>query len=219
MIQIIENFSREHMWFELAHDYDHADRVRNRALKIAKEEGFENLVLVEVSALLHDIGLSVDEPRKLHWRRWSIIAEEFLSKYTEISKEDRDEICNAIHYHNSNRKWEWKLLHILRDADRMELFWSIGISRWLQSKPNHLINKSGYLRWETRWFTPIDFDKRFDNENGLGIWDTIVDQINFQISCYDDMHTESWKVMALPLVEQLKDFIKNIEQECILQRK
>ncbi len=58
----------------IAHDWKHIDRVRRWALRIAQQEGFDNLEMVEAAALLHDIGLaSVTERSRAcaGWRRAS----------------------------------------------------------------------------------------------------------------------------------------------------
>ena len=62
-IQQVEDHARRMMAAEVAHDFKHADRVRNWALHIAKREGYEDLETVEIAALLHDIGLSRAEKR------------------------------------------------------------------------------------------------------------------------------------------------------------
>ncbi len=41
----------------VAHDFKHVDRVRNWALFCAGEEGYLDVTVVEITALLHDIGL------------------------------------------------------------------------------------------------------------------------------------------------------------------
>lgn len=210
IIQKVEQFARLKMWFIPAHDYQHADRTRKWAIKIAKWEWYHSLLNVEISALLHDIWFSVNTQAKWHGKRWSQIAYAFLNDLG-LDYKNINEICNAIEHHDSNRNGEWKLLEMLRDADRMELFGTVGISRAVQSVPNHIIFNYSFAKWETWWYGSKDFDKRF--EEWKGKWITVVDQLNFQISCFDDMHTETWKRLAAPLVQIIKDFILWIESE------
>jgi HD superfamily phosphodiesterase len=210
IIRKIEQFSKQKMWFIPAHDYEHADRTRNRAIKIAKWEWYNHLLNVEIAALLHDIWFSTDKQAKWHGKRWSQITHKFLSELA-LDEKSINEICYAIQHHDSNHNWEGKLLEILRDADRMELFGTIGISRALQSIPNHTLFNYNYPKWETWEYGSKDFDHRFAEWKGK--WITVVDQLNFQVSCFDDMHTETWKKLAKSLVEIIKDFIKWIEKE------
>jgi len=63
-----------------AHDWKHAVRVRNWAVKIATKEQHEPLFLVEVAALLHDIGgLKENELRKPHATISAQMAKEYLA--------------------------------------------------------------------------------------------------------------------------------------------
>jgi len=65
-IQQVEDYVRSVMSDEVAHDFKHVERVKNWALQIAEKEGFEDLEVVEISALMHDIGLTQAEKRSMH---------------------------------------------------------------------------------------------------------------------------------------------------------
>lgn len=210
-IQQVEDYARRTMSNEVAHDFKHIDRVRGWALKIAKEEGFEDLEIVEVSALMHDIGLSRAEKRSMHGEVGAEMASNFLRENNLLSQEKISEVCGAIKYHNRNREGEGKLLKILRDADMMDLFGAVGLVRALTSKSSKPEYDPTNIKGETWQMTASDFDKRFDA--GIGIGSFIIDQINFQISCYNNLSTETAKRLAKPLIEFMTGFINQLAFE------
>lgn len=194
---------------EVAHDFKHVERVKNWALQIASKEGFEDLEVVEISALMHDIGLTQAEKRSMHGEVGAEMAAKFLNNLLEQQR--IDDICNAIKYHNKNRDGEGKLLKILRDADMMDLFGAVGVMRAFTSKSSKPEYDGADVKSTTWQMTAGDFDKRFDA--GIGIGNFIVDQINFQISCYDNLSTNTARQFAKPLVEFMKDYIKQLDAE------
>lgn len=210
-IQQVEEYVKSVMSDEVAHDFKHVDRVKNWALQIANKENFEDLEIVEISALLHDIGLLKAEKRSLHGKVGAEMAAKFLTENNLLQQNKIDEVCNAIKFHNKNREGEGKLLKILRDADMMDLFGAIGIMRAFTSKSSKPEYDVADIKGETWQMSNSDFDKRFDN--GIGIGNYIIDQVNFQISCYDNLSSESAKQFAEPLVEFMKDYIKQLDTE------
>lgn len=210
-IQQVEDYVKSIMSNEVAHDFKHVDRVKNWALQIANKEGFEDLEVVEISALMHDIGLIQAEKRSLHGEIGAEMAAKFLTENNLLTQNKIAEICNAIKYHNKNREGDGKLLKILRDADMMDLFGAVGIMRAFTSKSSKPEYDVADIKGETWQMQAVDFDKRFDS--GIGIGNFIVDQINFQISCYGNLSTESAKQFAKPLVEFMTDYIKQLDTE------
>jgi len=126
---LVEDFARQIMTKEIAHDFKHADRVRNWALRIAQGEGYENLQVAEVAALLHDIGLARVKKRSLHGHIGALMAAEFLTENAIFPEEVIAEIANAIRHHNSIQHGNGRLLDIVRDADILDLLGAIGIMR------------------------------------------------------------------------------------------
>jgi len=210
-IQRVEDYIKSIMKNEVAHDFKHVDRVRKWAFKIAKKEGFKDLEIVEISALFHDIGLSQAEKRSMHGEVGAEMAAKFLIDNNILTQEKVDEVCNAIRHHNKNREGEGKLLEILRDADIMDLFGAVGIMRAFTSKSLNPEYNPANIKSETWQMSASDFDKRFDS--GVGIGNFIIDQINFQISGYDNLSTVSARKFAKPLVEFMNDFIKRLDLE------
>lgn len=209
--QAIEEYARRMMTAEVAHDFKHADRVRNWALRIAREEGFADLWVVEVTALLHDIGLSHVGKRAMHGQVGARMATQFLGENGVFPKAVIAEIGNAIRYHNSIRRRSGKLLDIVRDADRLDLFGAIGIMRAYTSKASRPEYDPENVKGETWGDSARDFDERFDE--GLGTGDYVVDQINFQISCYDNLSSETARCLAKPLIEFMRDYVIQLEYE------
>ncbi len=210
-IKKIENYVKEGLTGEIAYDFNHVNRVRNWALKIAKSVNFYDLKMIEVAALMHDIGRPQTKSSSQHGEVGANISEVFLRKNKLFSEEKIEEICNAIRYHNSNRKGKGELLYILRDADMMDLFGATGIMRGCAhnySKPEYDISNVKGDTWKMK---AKDFDERFDN--GIGVGNYLVDQLNFQISCYDNLKTEIAKERAMPLIEFMVEYIEKLKIE------
>ncbi|MBU1179327.1 HD domain-containing protein [Patescibacteria group bacterium] len=210
-IQQVEDYVKSIMSDEVAHDFKHVDRVKNWALQIASKENFEDLEVVVISALMHDIGLTQAEKRSLHGDVGAEMTVKFLTENNLLTQDKIVEICNAIKFHNKNREGEGKLLKILRDADMMDLFGAVGIMRAFTSKSSKPEYDVADIKGKTWRMKAVDFDKRFDN--GVGIGNFIIDQINFQISCYDNLSTESARQFAKPLVEFMISYIKQLDAE------
>ena len=112
------------------HDWWHIYRVWNLAKKLAEEEG-ANLLIVELSALLHDIA---------DWKfhdgddtKGPQMAEQFLS----VNHVDRDvidsviEIIATISYKGAGVSTPMKTLEgkVVQDADRLDAIGAMGIAR------------------------------------------------------------------------------------------
>ncbi|MEM7334993.1 MAG: HD domain-containing protein [Chloroflexota bacterium] len=194
----------------IGHDFKHVDRVRNWALILAKHEQRPELELIEAAALLHDIGLAYVTERQHHAEIGADIATDFLEKQDHFSKNKIKQIYNAIRLHSSPKPGDW-LADLLRDADRMELFGAVGIIRAFSSKHWKEEYDPLNIKGETWRFSIQQFEGRF--ADGTGIGPTIVDQLNFQLSLYDDLYTESAKRLARPFYTFTQQFILQLEQE------
>jgi hypothetical protein len=197
----------------LAHTIDHGTRVKNWALQIAKDQKYTDYNTVAAAALMHDVGLSKVEKRKDHGRKGSEIAIRFLKKQKFFTNEQLSEISNAIEYHCTNREGSGELLQIIRDADMLDLMGAIGITRGCACHASKTEVDMTNPKGETWNHGAKDYDRRFDQ--GLGTGSSLVDQINFQISCFDNMTTKSGKKFAKPLVKYMKNHILQIEKELI----
>jgi uncharacterized protein len=211
ILKKVEEYAKSIKFPENSHNFEHADRVRNWALQIASEEGFADLLEVEIAALLHDIGTSLD--RKRHGEVGAEMAEKFLTENNLLPNDKIAEVCQAIKFHNKNRGGEGKLLDILRDADMLDLFGAIGIMRTCVLHPLMKHFDPANVKGETWQMTAKDFDQRFDSGRGTG--DYIIDDLNFQISCSDNLSTETAKRLAKPMIEYTKNFLLELEKEII----
>jgi uncharacterized protein len=196
----------------IGHNFKHVDRVRGWALRIARGEGLDDLAPIEAAALLHDIGLTevaVNE-RKKHGQVGAEIATRYLGKHGHFDKETRARITDAIRYHNTP-SGGGPLGAILRDADKLDALGAVGVVRAFTSKyalpPYDPRDVKG-----TTWHLPMSgFEARFAAGEGIGT--TIVDQINFQISFYDDLHTKTASRLGEPLVAFMRAFVIQLESE------
>lgn len=100
---------------------------------------------------------------------------------------------------------------ILRDADMLDLFGAVGLLRAFTSKYVNPEYNPQLIKGETWSMSAGDFTNRF--ATGVGIGPTIVDQINFQLSCYDNLQTKRAKQIATPLVAFMKAYLVQLEYE------
>lgn len=211
VVQQVESYVKQITREEVAHDFEHVDRVRNRAIQIAGGEGFEDLELVEVTALLHDIGLPYVKDRKMHSQKGAEIAGQFLRENNLLPEEKIGEITDAIRWHSRKRYGSGRLLDILCDADTLDALGAVGIMRAFTSK----YFKPGYnpdnIRGDNRGLSVREYDELF--ARGLEAGDTIIDQINLQIHYYLSLTTETAKRLAKPLVEFMRDYVIQLEHE------
>lgn len=207
----IEEFAKRTLQHEIAHGYSHVHRVRNWAQTIAIKEEFLNRDVVQAAALLHDIGLPFVKDRREHGTKGAEIAKQFLNKHPFFSETEQQEILHAIHHHNTKNTGNSHLLDIIRDSDMLDMFGCIGIMRACTSHYNNEEYDPKNVKGETWNYSNADFDEYYEQHRGIEI--TIVDQLNFQISCFDNLKTETAKYLAQPLVEYVKKYITYLEQD------
>jgi uncharacterized protein len=226
-------FSRQQYRFMIAHDFKHVHRVRNRALAIAEGENYPEKEIVEITALLHDIGLAyIDAPNgkdaklSLHAQLGAEIAAKFLDENSNLSQEQITLITDAIGHHSSPpsvikeyssiAKDKGKLLQILQDSDNLDALGAVGLMRAYTSK--HFL--PGYdpsnVKGDGWLLSPEEYREKygFYPLDRLAPVNYISDQINQQIRYYtDNLHTETAKKLAEPLVQFMKDFMIQLENE------
>jgi len=216
-IQQIEDYVKQSLSkvtvldFKLAHDFSHVDRVRRWALRIARSEGFSDLALVEAAALLHDIGLAHVEQRGRHAEVGAEVAARFMRERQLFADPEVEAIARAIRCHSSPRGGGGRLVEILRDADILDALGAVGLMRAFTSRYAHREYDPGNVKGEM-WGRTIDaFEKRF--AEGQGVGDHIVDQVNFQISWFDNLATATARQIAGPLIEFMRTYLIQLESE------
>jgi uncharacterized protein len=217
-IQQIEDHVRQSMAtvaapdLRIAHDFKHVDRVRGWALRIARNEGLEDLVLVEAAALLHDIGLACVEveQRGQHAQVGAEIATRFLHERHLFADEEIEAVADAIRCHSSP-SGGGVLGEVLRDADKLDALGAVGLMRAFTSKYAKPEYDSHNVKGDTWEMAMTGFESRF--AKGKGIGGHIVDQVNFQISFYGELHTETARQIGKPLVDFMKAYVVQLDTE------
>jgi len=115
------------------HDWTHVERVRALALRIGREEKAD-LGIVEIAALLHDIGRSYEIKKRstkfCHAEMGAEMSVPILEKY-KIIKEDQENIIHCIlaHRNRNNHKPKTKEAKVVFDADKLDSIGAIGVAR------------------------------------------------------------------------------------------
>ncbi len=125
---------------DIAHGWDHVQRVYNLCVKIGEKEGADMEVL-KLAALLHDVGIYED--RKNHEIVSSRIAEKLLSDY---EKREKVVYCIKNHRFSKGKKVDTLEAKILQDADRLDVLGAMGIVRTMvytgcKNRPVHIPGK------------------------------------------------------------------------------
>lgn len=117
------------------HDWSHVERVTKLALKIGRIEGAD-LRIVEVAALLHDIGRREEDLScglVCHAEISAQKSRKLLAKY-HLTKKEADNVHHAILCHRFRNNHEPLTLEakVLFDADKLDSIGAIGIGRDFQ---------------------------------------------------------------------------------------
>ena len=196
--------------FRIAHEMPHVRRVYAHALRLAQAEGYPHSDRLIAAALLHDIGLPTVGKRSEHPQVGAELAARFLQENELFASAEIDEICEAI-VHHGRLDGNTPLIHILRDADILDLLGNVGIVRAFTSKADLLVYHPEHPCGETWGLTAADFTERF--QAGISIGPTIMDQINFQMSCYESLCTETAQAWGRPLRDNMRQFVIQFAQE------
>lgn len=113
-----------------AHGWEHVRRVYELALRIAREEGADPLI-VGLAALLHDVGRLVHH-KGVHHALLSVEESRDILKAYPLTQEQVEAVLHAIEAHSFSQGIEPRTLEarVLRDADRLDGLGALGILRW-----------------------------------------------------------------------------------------
>ena len=134
---------------DLAHGWEHVQRVYHLALYLAEQEKADGLI-VGMAALLHDLGRTTRGPMRSHAARSVKLAKKVLASYN-LPQETQQAIFHAILAHSYRHGIEPATLEarVVADADRLDSLGASGVMRWA------LTTKHG--RWpETKTYHPED---------------------------------------------------------------
>ena len=160
-LSIVKQYTIEKTAKDDIHGFSHITRVLNLCLEIGKKLG-ANLHVLEIAALLHDIGRE-SENQDIHNRNHAELSAEmslvFLrSQDFQISQDELDNIIHCIRAHSFSNKTIPKTLEakILSDVDKLDALGAIGLyrvigfaiknNRGIEQVIKHLENKILKLR-------------------------------------------------------------------------
>jgi len=141
-LEEIKKIAKEHMEKnDLAHGWNHTERVYNLCIKIGEKEGAD-LEVLKLAALLHDIGINRD--RKNHEKVSAEMTKDILQGYSKL-----EDVLYCIESHRFSKGIVPKTLEakILQDADRLDVLGAMGIIRTMTytghvNRPVHIPGKS-----------------------------------------------------------------------------
>ena len=208
IIKKTKNYVYEKMKGEgSGHDWWHIYRVYNTAVSIAKKEKNANILIVELSALLHDIADWKFNGGDLN--AGAKVSSEFLQS---LGVEDMvinrvADIISNISFKGSGEKTEMKTLEgkIVQDADRLDAIGAIGIARTFAyggSKNREMYNPDIQPENHTNF-------QAYKNSNGT----TINHFYEKLLLLKDRMNTESGRKIAEKRHKYMEDFLNEFYDE------
>jgi uncharacterized protein len=119
---------------DMAHGWEHVQRVYRLALSIAEQEG-ANRFIVGMAALMHDLGRAASRPthdNTEHHADLSVRLATTLMSSHAVPTDTQHAILHAIIAHSFSRGVKPQTLEagVVRDADRLDGLGAIGIMRW-----------------------------------------------------------------------------------------
>ena len=134
IVSIVRKYAYKKSEKDDIHGFLHVERVLNLCLQLGKKLG-ANLFVLQIAALLHDIGRN-NKKKTYSNKNHAEISAEMASKFLksndfELSQEDYDNIINSIKAHSFSNKIIPKTLEakILSDADKLDALGAIGLYR------------------------------------------------------------------------------------------
>jgi uncharacterized protein len=134
IIDLAITFARDRMSrLHSSHGWDHVERVRRTAEKIASTEKDADLFIVDASAILHDIA-RIDEVdstgNDCHAEKGSRMAYDFLTANgLDEESADRIRLCILSHRYRNDHVPDSIEAKILYDADKLDSIGAVGIGR------------------------------------------------------------------------------------------
>jgi uncharacterized protein len=127
--QAIEDYAKEQMAKLGLHGWPHFKRVQRLCLQLSGNMKGVDSEVVEIAALLHDVGKYREKENKAvdHGGISAAMAEEFL-KSTKFNKEKVAAVCHAIRVHTHGEEPRSAEAKILHDADFLDKMGAVGVA-------------------------------------------------------------------------------------------
>jgi uncharacterized protein len=187
-----------------AHGWEHVRRVYNLALQIGQKERAD-IFVVEIAALLHDIGRLILRKGRHHAELSVEEASNILERYA-VEKPQIKAILHAIEAHSFSRGIAPQTLEarVVHDADHLDGLGAIGILRWavtgtIKRKP------------QTQTYHPDDpFAEWHELDDRLYMLD------HFPVKLFkleQSMGTETGRVLARRRTAYMYDYLQEFKAE------
>ncbi len=195
---------------DLAHGWEHINRVYQLALHIANQENADRFV-VGMAALLHDLGRAVpasaaNNDQQVHHADLSVmLTDELLERY-RVPAVQREAIQHAIIAHSFSKGVEPRTLEarIVRDADRLDGLGAIGILRWA-------ITGTVRRNSTTQSYHPTD---PFANEHELDDKRYLLDHFYTKLlKLAETMATQTGRELAQQRTDFMRQYLNEFRQE------
>ena len=203
--KIIEDYMVNQMK-DSAHDKHHVYRVLNFALDIASHEAVNDMDVLFMACLLHDIGREkqFSNLELCHAEIGGDMAYEFLSS-KEWAKQKALHVkeCISTHRYRKGNKPQSIEAKILFDADKLDVSGAIGIARTLMyegrvEEPLYIIGKDGNIV----------------ADGGGGEISSFFQEYNYKLkNVYDSFFTERAKEIAIEGKKTAVDFYNRLYAE------
>lgn len=194
---------------DLAHGWEHVQRVYRLALSLAEQEQADRFI-VGMAALLHDLGRTasynhVDNEARHHADLSVDMARELLIAQ-QVPIEKQEAILHAIAAHSFSKNIAPRTLEagIVRDADRLDALGAIGILRWVIT---------GTLRrnTQTRTYHPDDpFAQQHTPDDKRYLLDHFYTKL---LKLGDTMTTASGRALARQRTAFMHEYLEQLKKE------
>ena len=125
----IEDYAKEQMAKLGLHGWPHVKRVQRLSIQLSKDMKRVDSEVVEIAALLHDVGKYREKGNKAvdHGGTSAAMAEEFL-KSIKFDEKKVAAVCHAIRVHTHGEEPRSAEAKILHDADFLDKMGAVGVA-------------------------------------------------------------------------------------------
>jgi len=179
-----------------AHGFDHAERVAAYAVRIAGTEGYKDIYLAEIAALVHDIGRTTEHnnPAQAHLGHHElsyIMLQKWFNSddaFDVLDEEIKKKLLYSVRYHWNNAADEYELAWILRDADKLDMLGKKGIERTIEfAKTEEDLQMDIRIKYDSIYWIKTKTAKQICKEKKL-------------VEYIDDYYMEFLKQFIYPVV-------------------